>query len=32
LITAIMHQYSSNGELLDLDQARAAIDPKQVPA
>jgi predicted dinucleotide-binding enzyme len=27
-----LHQFGSNGELLDLDQARAAIDPKEVPA
>jgi hypothetical protein len=27
-----MHQYGLNGELLDLDRARAAIDPKEVPA
>jgi hypothetical protein len=26
-----LHQYGSNGELLDLDQARAAINPKEVP-
>ena len=26
------HQFGSNGELLDLDQARNAIDPKEVPA
>ena len=27
-----LHQYGLNGELLDLDRARAAIDPKEVPA
>lgn len=27
-----LHQYGLNGELLDLDQARTAIDPKEVPA
>jgi hypothetical protein len=26
-----LHQDGSNGELLDLDQARAAINPKEVP-
>jgi predicted dinucleotide-binding enzyme len=26
-----LHQYGLNGELLDLDQARAAINPKEVP-
>jgi predicted dinucleotide-binding enzyme len=27
-----LHQYGLNGALLDLDRARAAIDPKEVPA
>jgi 8-hydroxy-5-deazaflavin:NADPH oxidoreductase len=27
-----LHQYGLNGELLDLDEARTAIDPKEVPA
>jgi predicted dinucleotide-binding enzyme len=27
-----LHQYGLNGELLDLDQARAAINPKEVPS
>jgi predicted dinucleotide-binding enzyme len=27
-----LHQYGLNGEVLDLDQARAATDPKEVPA
>jgi 8-hydroxy-5-deazaflavin:NADPH oxidoreductase len=27
-----LHQYGLNGEVLDLDQARAAIHPKEVPA
>lgn len=27
-----LHQYGLNGELIDLDQARAALDPKEVPA
>jgi 8-hydroxy-5-deazaflavin:NADPH oxidoreductase len=27
-----LHQFGLNGELLDLDQARAAINPKEVPA
>ena len=27
-----LHQYGLNGEVLDLDEARTAIDPKEVPA
>jgi 8-hydroxy-5-deazaflavin:NADPH oxidoreductase len=27
-----LHQYGLKGELLDLDEARTAIDPKEVPA
>jgi 8-hydroxy-5-deazaflavin:NADPH oxidoreductase len=27
-----LHQYGSNGEVLDLDEARTAIDPKELPA
>ena len=27
-----LHQHDLNGEVLDLDQARAAIHPKEVPA
>jgi 8-hydroxy-5-deazaflavin:NADPH oxidoreductase len=27
-----LHQYALNGEVLDLDEARAALDPKEVPA
>jgi 8-hydroxy-5-deazaflavin:NADPH oxidoreductase len=27
-----LHQYGLNGEVLDLDQARAAVDSKEVPA
>jgi predicted dinucleotide-binding enzyme len=27
-----LHQAGLNGELLDLDQARAAINPKEVPS
>ena len=27
-----LHQYGMNDELLDLDEARTAIDPKEVPA
>ena len=27
-----LHQSGLNGEVLDLDEARTAIDPKEVPA
>jgi predicted dinucleotide-binding enzyme len=27
-----LHQYGLNGEVLDLDEARTAIDPKELPA
>jgi 8-hydroxy-5-deazaflavin:NADPH oxidoreductase len=27
-----LHQYGSNGEVLNLDEARTAIDPKELPA